>query len=344
MAEAWTHLAQRVARRQPLLLAAAVILLLAAAATVVRWEGVFAPPASPPAAIVNRPTPPFAAKVPPAPAAPAPPSFDVVRVDRSGHAVMAGRAPPGSEVTVASDGKAIGKVESDPEGQWVLVPSQPLPPGTGALTLSARLPNGKSLAGPDRVVVVLPNHPGEVPPVALLSGPGGASRLIEAPPGASGSSTIGLDLLQYGQHQTLRLSGRAPPNADVRIYVDNRPVGDAHADAAGHWSLSVAGEIPSGPHQIRLDQISPAGTVLARVAVPFDRPRPPLVPEAAAGRVVVVRPGECLWVIAEHAYGNGVRYTLVFQANHAQIRDPNLIYPGQVFTLPPSPSAAGGRG
>jgi nucleoid-associated protein YgaU len=45
-------------------------------------------------------------------------------------------------------------------------------------------------------------------------------------------------------------------------------------------------------------------------------------------------------VIAEHVYGAGVRYTLVFQANHDQIRNPNLIYPGQVLTLPSPPSAA----
>jgi nucleoid-associated protein YgaU len=344
MAAAWTHLAQRVARRQPLLVAAAVLFVLAAAAAVARWEGAFAPPPSAPAAIANRPTPPFAPTVPPALAAPAPPSFDVVRVDRSGHAVIAGRAPPGSEVTVASNGKTIGKVESDTEGEWVLVPDQPLPSGTGALTLSARLPNGTSLTGPNRVVVMVPDHSGEVPPVALLSGPSGTPRLIEAPPVAKGASPVGLDLLQYGQHETLRLAGRAPPNADVRVYVDDRTVGDARADAAGHWSLRVPGELLPGPHRIRLDQISPAGTVLARVAVPFDRPASPPGPEAAAGRVVVVRPGECLWVIAEHAYGNGVRYTLVFQANHDQIRNPSLIYPGQVFTLPPFPPTAGSRG
>jgi LysM domain len=357
MAEGQTQLARHPGRR-PLLLAAVLLFGIAAAVAVVRWEGLVGPPAprtpAPTAALATRPTPPFVpppAAAPPA-VAPAPPSFDVVRIDPSGRAVMAGRAPAGAEVTVTMAGpvgsKIVGTTESDPEGQWVLVPDQPLPAGAGTLALSARLPHGPSLASPDRVVVVVPNHPGGAPPVALLSGPAGVPRLIEPPPAARGASPVGLDLLQYGQgrQETLHLAGRAPPNANVRVYLDNHSVGDVAADPAGHWSLSVAQTVPPGPHEIRLDQISAAGTVVARIAVPFDRPAPSAAPAPmlAAGRAVVVRPGECLWVIAERAYGSGMRYTLIFQANRDQIRNPGLIYPGQVFTLPPAPAAAGKRG
>ncbi len=360
MAEGQTQLARHAGRR-PLLLAAVMLFGVAAAVAVVRWNGLVGPPASPgaapegvpTAALGTRPTPPFVHPRSGAPAAPAPPSFDVVRIDPSGRAVMAGRAPAGSQVTVTVGGplgsrmgsKVIGTTESDPEGQWVLVPDRPLPGGVATLTLSARLPHGQSLTSPDRVVVAVPNHPGEAPPVALLSEPTGTPRLIEAPSETGGASPVALDLLQYGQHGRLRLAGRAPPNADVRIYLDDRLVGETPADAAGHWSLSLARAIAPGAHRIRLDQISPAGAVVARMAVPFDRPASaPAPPAAAAGRVVVVRPGQCLWVIAEHAYGNGVRYTLVFQANHDQIRNPDLIYPGQVFTLPAPPAAAGKPG
>ena len=58
---------------------------------------------------------------------------------------------------------------------------------------------------------------------------------------------------------------------------------------------------------------------------------------------VKVRRGDSLWRISRSAYGHGRRYTMIFQANDAQIRNPNLIYPGQVFVLPagsPNPSAA----
>ncbi|MGC5781091.1 LysM peptidoglycan-binding domain-containing protein [Methylobacterium komagatae] len=44
--------------------------------------------------------------------------------------------------------------------------------------------------------------------------------------------------------------------------------------------------------------------------------------------------GDSLWRISRRTYGEGERYTLIYDANKEQIRDPDLIYPGQVFVLP----------
>jgi LysM repeat protein len=61
-------------------------------------------------------------------------------------------------------------------------------------------------------------------------------------------------------------------------------------------------------------------------------------PQAAATapfvRVVTVQPGNTLWAIARDSYGDGVLYVRVFEANKTLIRDPDLIYPGQIFTVP----------
>lgn len=51
-------------------------------------------------------------------------------------------------------------------------------------------------------------------------------------------------------------------------------------------------------------------------------------------RIVTVQPGATLWAIARDRYGEGQLYLQVFEANKDKIRDPNLIYPGQVFTVP----------
>lgn len=58
-------------------------------------------------------------------------------------------------------------------------------------------------------------------------------------------------------------------------------------------------------------------------------------PAAAASPVTVtVQPGFTLWGIAQERYGDGVLYVQVFEANRDKIKDPNLIYPGQVFSVP----------
>lgn len=57
---------------------------------------------------------------------------------------------------------------------------------------------------------------------------------------------------------------------------------------------------------------------------------------------VRIERGDSLWRISRRAYGEGERYTLIFDANHKQIQDPDLIYPGQVFVLPPEHDGKGG--
>jgi nucleoid-associated protein YgaU len=84
---------------------------------------------------------------------------------------------------------------------------------------------------------------------------------------------------------------------------------------------------------LRLDQLAADGTVARRIAAPFE---PPAEVAVAEGGSYLVRRGNSLWWIARRMYGEGVRYTAIYSANRDLIRDPNLIYPGQVFKLPKS--------
>ncbi len=68
------------------------------------------------------------------------------------------------------------------------------------------------------------------------------------------------------------------------------------------------------------------------------QPKPATKPEPETAqppvRIVTVQPGATLWAIARDRYGEGQLYLQVFEANKDKIRDPDLIYPGQVFTVP----------
>lgn len=56
-------------------------------------------------------------------------------------------------------------------------------------------------------------------------------------------------------------------------------------------------------------------------------------PKSTAKTYTVVK-GDCLWNIAKKFYGNGSQYTKIANANKDKIKSPNLIYPGQVLTIP----------
>lgn len=147
---------------------------------------------------------------------------------------------------------------------------------------------------------------------------------------------LGLDGVDYDERGDARFAGTAPPGATVRLYVDDHPAGDALADADGHWTLRPDTALAAGTHRLRLDQLTAAGRVLARVELPFRRA--PLSGPVPAEGTVVVQPGQNLWLLARQVYGSGPRYTVIFRANREQIRDPARIYPGQAFAVPaPAP-------
>jgi nucleoid-associated protein YgaU len=270
------------------------------------------------------------------------PSFDVVRIDPRGDAVIAGRAKPNSTVTVFDDGRELGTVIADSRGEWVLLPATPLEAGSRELTLSAKDDRGGTSKSNQSVVLVVPDRKkqagegGQSSAVAVLVpnvGGGGTVLQPPTPEGGEGIAQDGLslDIIDYDENGDLMIGGRAPMGASIQVYIDNEPVGGVIADGNGRWQVKPAKPVSAGLHTLRVDQVAPPNArVIARVETPFSRAA---FAEAAPGSIVV-QPGNSLWRIARRNYGHGIRYSLIFEANKEQIRDPDLIYPGQVFVLP----------
>ena len=74
-----------------------------------------------------------------------------------GSAVMAGRAAPGTAVTVEEAGRTVGQAQADSRGAWVMVPTEKLAPGAGELRLTSREPNGAAVAAEAPVLVIVPS-------------------------------------------------------------------------------------------------------------------------------------------------------------------------------------------
>jgi hypothetical protein len=213
----------------------------------------------------------------------------------------------------------------------VLMPEKPKPAEAPAVVASA----APAIPAP-AVATQPPAAPAA--PVVVLTPANAAPRLLQPPPAAAPSSVrLGLATVDYDDHGEIRFAGWAPPGATVRTYVDDQAIGEATANAEGHWTLSPQTPVAVGDHKLRLDQVGRDGQVTARLELPFQRAA--LSPQELAGDRIVVQPGQNLWRIARHAYGRGVQYVVIYQANQNQIRDPNLIYPGQAFAIP-APGAA----
>ena len=240
-------------------------------------------------------------------------------------------------------------------------------PEVPAAASVALAPTGATLTEPEKPAAAPEPETtvATVPPTALLVTEDGAQVLQGA---AVAPGNVSIAAITYTPDGAVQLSGRGDPASTVRLYLDNTPVADATVAGSGGWTAVLRGIVP-GIYTLRADQTNAEGKVTARFETPFQRETPealaaamkpraaegvpvarkpaaptPTTPEAAPvaaaapaadpALTVTVQPGFTLWRIARESFGDGILYVKVFEANKDQIRDPDLIYPGQVFTIP----------
>jgi nucleoid-associated protein YgaU len=153
---------------------------------------------------------------------------------------------------------------------------------------------------------------------------------------------VALDTITYDPEGNVQVSGRArSEDGAVQVYINNEPLAEAPI-TEGDWRLDLP-DIDTGVYTLRVDEVDTAGTVVSRIETPFKREEPADVAAVLAEEtaregfevaVRTVQPGSTLWAIAEETLGDGILYVKVFEANRDLIRDPDLIYPGQIFRIP----------
>jgi len=165
------------------------------------------------------------------------------------------------------------------------------------------------------------------------------TRLLQMPEpvgNVAAAKDLSVGSIDYNNQGNVALSGRGTPGNDVQVYLKNKHIGTSTVDKKGNWELTPEKEIAPGNYNLRADQLDQKGEVISRVEIPFHRAPAEDVILAKGGLEIraIVQPGNSLWRIARRMYGDGTEYTLIYQANESQIKDPDLIYPGQIFALP----------
>jgi len=232
------------------------------------------------------------------------PAFDTVRVEKTGEAVIAGRAEAGAEVVVKLNGEEIGKTVANPDGAFVVVPDKPLPAGSGAITIEA---TGKGdlepVASTESVAVIVPEGQPQQALVAVVS-PDAPTKVLQKPEpvaeepapaqaDAAGQQApeepaaeqkpaklVSIDAVDYDPSGNIVFSGQGETGNTARIYVDNQFLGDAPVSEDGRWTFAGTADVAQGVHTLRVDGLDAQGSVLNRVEVPFFREEQTKVAEA----------------------------------------------------------------
>lgn len=308
-------------------------------------------------------------------------AFGTVDYNDSGDMVFSGSATANKKIRLYIDNKFVGETKSDPAGKWVFSGHRAIRPGVhqlradlvtqaGSVARRAAVPFVR--ADPVKVAALLKTREKPKPAEKKTEAP----ALSAAPPATprgkvSTAPKKPIAATQPARTTTTASRGRndnanrrtppkivatAPPPGKTDNQLPPRAVGSATVPAAPVARQKTApqakGAARTPPVEKTVDTGTPARQPSAQPAVeqavekvakaPGVQETAPSNPSAKTTPLVshvVIQPGNNLWNISRVIYGKGVAYTTIFEANKEQIKDPDRIYPGQIFDTPGATSS-----
>jgi nucleoid-associated protein YgaU len=235
-----------------------------------------------------------------------------VEGDESGRFFVTGTAEPGATVRIYLNDTPVATVTVAKDGTFGMTVEKGMLPGNYSVRADDVSPQGQVLTR------------AEVPFVMADK---------------SATATAAPAVVAANQQSKLVASAASPATAST----NTRDAAVTAASASGQQTPPVAAATPPTVKSTGSDTASSATQVSgtpSTAPVPVSeanpaRPTPPpsvaVVPEI---RTTTIVQGDNLWRISRKIYGQGIRYTWIYDANSNQIRDPNRIYPGQIFVMP----------
>ena len=242
-------------------------------------------------------------------------TIDTISYSSNGDVILGGRGQAGNFVRIYLDNQSIATSKISANGYWSLELSD-IEPGiytlrvdelnaTGDVVSRAETPF-KREAAEELAELMAPETEPEEPSVEVPSQNVAEAQSAQADaPSSDAPETAAETVADTG-------SDTAPDTSVTQVEV------------------TVQAEVAELNPQ---DEQSSDGETVAPEAQPADTASVLRTPSQTF-RVRTVQPGSTLWAIAKESYGAGIEYFKVFEANKERIRDPDLIYPGQVFEIP----------
>ena len=250
-------------------------------------------------------------------------SFDLVRIEKSGNIIVAGRNSHESNVSIVINKKVVATEHTNKDGEFVYAPVTALKPGNYVLYL---VDADKNIKSEDSVFLYISDQ-GYKNSVSLLMTKNG-SQVMQAPVLMDGDLIVSkIDYLDTGR---MVVTGKALPRLRVSLSLDDKYLGFARVSDYKNYGLGAnVGKLESGKeYKLNIRLHDGHGTTIANIEHKF------IMPEMTDDNntFYTVRRGDCLWIIARNFLGRGVLFTMIAERN--TIKNPDLIYPNQLLQIP----------
>jgi nucleoid-associated protein YgaU len=305
-----------------------------------------------------------------APGEVAPVTLETIAYTATGAVQLGGSGQPGAFVRIYLDNALVQEVLIPDSGKWLTTLKETAPgvytlradqvDDAGFVTSRFETPfRRETLEALATAAEAAPEPVAEVAPAAVEPAP---EVVVEAPVAEPAPEVVADAPAEVAEPESEAMaeapaevavaaeSAAAAPVAEPASEATPEPVADAPAEEIAEAAPETAPvTAAAAPEIVAAPEIEPAAAEPAvpepvaepmpepaqvAEAVPEPAPAAPEPPPPAPPVTVTVQPGHTLWAIAQGQLGEGVMYVQVYEANKDKIRDPDLIYPGQVFTIP----------
>ncbi len=277
---------------------------------------------------------------------------DILRVDESGITIIAGSADPSTTVEAKINNQTIGKSEVNQDGEFVITGEVSSSNQPQELQIITKEEKTKKIVSKEPVenegdwvyetksFIILPgiiknNNDNEIENERLddvrIFEVQQTDILLKEEFKNINVEKLTLDRIKYSENGTAILYGRARTDMNVMVYLNNQFKMKTIPGKDGSWDVDL-GVIPPGIYKLRIDETTVNGDVKFRIETPFKQETKELLDKMFT-KAITVQPGNSLWRIARRIYGRGIMYLDIYNKNSHLIKDPDLIYPGQIFSL-----------
>lgn len=277
------------------------------------------------------------------------PKVDILKVSPDGSYIIAGKGKPNSTISILEKGNKIESVDADESGSWVIVSKDNLESGDNLLIINQDNIDGTSTQSKEIYVTKI-DKKNETKPlvIEIENDDGGKLSIIQSPSIKKLESNVENNLtlskkqinkknvfkiqsVSFTQDGSLSIQGIANYGSNIEILV-NKNLSSIFLKNKPEWIFNSSYKLGYGMHKLVANLKSQNNTILDSITLPFMRSEMPSgeLPD----NYVLIKPGDMLWTISFKIYGNPLKYIEIYEENRDQITNPDLIFPGQVFSIP----------
>ena len=258
-------------------------------------------------------------------------TFDIVRISKTGDIVIAGKSEPNQTIELLDGEEIIAEVLSDENGEWIWVSELTINSGIKKFKLQYKNNLNKFSISDQTVIILVDNESNSVPKVARVFS--SDVENIDMLNLEKLNDAITLDVLSYSPPGLIILSGRTISNTEIEILKSAEVLGKTKSNENGVWKF-IINKNDYANEEISIKTTISGETLIitydqAEIQKRFKNTNFEFYDDR-----IIVQKGNSLWRIARKTLGGGIFYTEIYKNNLTKIKNPNIIYPGQVFNIP----------